>query len=757
LLTTHAVQSSANSVVNDAQGTKTGGTMAQLVNPDIVAAVAAGTFGDPFAVLGPHPSPDDPALLTLRVFRPDADQVEALGRDGTATALIRRHEAGFFEGGLPAAGAPYRLRLSRGPQSWEIEDAYRFPPILGDMDQYLLAEGRHWRSWQRMGAHLVTLDGVAGVSFAVWAPNARRVSVVGDFCAWDGRTFPMRLRQGSGLWEIFIPGLTEGTVYKYEILGPEGQLLPLKADPYAFAGQMRPDNASVVARLDAHRWQDGPWMASRAARLDRSAAISIYEVHLGSWRRAADGGFLSYAELAEQLVPYAKEMGFTHLEVLPVHEHPFDGSWGYQPLGLYAPTARFGSPTDFQAFVDACHRAGLGLIIDWVPGHFPNDAHGLYEFDGTHLYEHADPRQGYHPDWNTAIHNFGRAEVSNFLISNALYWLREHHVDGLRVDAVASMLYLDYSRKDGEWIPNKFGGRENLEAIDFMRRMNELVYGTDEGFGGGAGTIAEESTAWPGVSRPTYVGGLGFGFKWNMGWMHDTLRYMQRAPVHRRYHHDDLTFGLLYAFSENFVLPLSHDEVVHGKGSILSRMPGDSWQQFANLRAYYGFMWSHPGKKLLFMGSEFGQGREWNHEASLDWHLLEIDWHKGVQLLIRDLNHLYRTVPALHEQDCEASGFRWIKGNSAEDSILAYIRQGKAPESQAAIICNFTPQPRHDYRLGLPAGGLWREALNTDAGPYGGGNLGNSGAVQAEAMPWDGMPFSASITVPPLAAVIFVR
>ena len=728
-----------------------------FIGPDTVAAILDGTHGDPFAVLGPHADPDQPGVTVIRAHIPGADRVEAIDAAGDVLApLIRRHERGFFEGAVDGTPARYRLRAAWGAHVRELEDPYRFPPVLGELDQHLLGEGRHWRLWDQLGAHPCVHDGVEGVRFAVWAPNARRVSVVGGWNGWDGRVHPMRLRHGIGVWELFIPGLGEGVAYKYEMLGPGGELLPQKADPVAFQGEVRPNTASVVARLDRHGWEDGAWMAGRAARNDRSAPISIYEVHLGSWRRGDGDRWLTYRELAEQLVPYAVDMGFTHLEVLPVHEHPFDGSWGYQPLGLFAPTSRFGSAADFQAFVDACHQAGLGLIIDWVPGHFPNDAHGLYRFDGTHLYEHADPRQGYHPDWNTAIHNFGRQEVTNFLIANALHWLKNFHIDGLRVDAVASMLYLDYSRKAGEWVPNRFGGRENLEAIDFMRRMNELVYGSDEGMGGGAITIAEESTAWPGVSRPTYVGGLGFGYKWNMGWMHDTLRYMQREPVYRRYHHDDLTFGLLYAFSENFILPLSHDEVVHGKGSILARMPGDDWQKFANLRAYYGFMWTHPGKKLLFMGSEFGQGREWNHDQSLDWHLLDIHWHRGVKDLIRDLNRLYRDTPALHERDCEAEGFRWIKGNAAEESTLVYARFGHAEGSAAVTVCNFTPVPRHGYRIGLPRGGAWREALNTDAALYGGANIGNGGTIVAEGMPWDGQPFSALITVPPLATVVFV-
>lgn len=737
--------------------------MSLAPSPAIIDSVIQARCADIFAMLGPHLLADDPGRARLTVFRPDVDQVVVIGPDGVERATLERIDpAGLFSADLPAAMLTgYRLRLHRLESVWEIDDPYRFPPVLGEMDRYLIGEGRHWRLYDRLGAHPDQVEGVAGVRFAVWAPNAQRASVVGDFNNWDGRIHMMRKHPGIGVWEIFIPGVAAGAAYKYEFLSADGALLPLKADPFAQAAEFRPSTASLVPAPLAEGWQDQDWLAKRKERNARSAPMSIYEVHLGSWRRGADGGFPTYRELAEKLVPYVKEMGFTHIEVMPVHEHPFDGSWGYQALGLYAPTARFGSPADFQFFVDACHQAGIGLIIDWVPGHFPTDAHGLYQFDGTHLYDHADPRQGYHPDWNTAIYNFGRNEVTNFLIANALFWLRRYHVDGLRVDAVASMLYLDYSRKEGEWIPNRYGGRENLEAIDFMRRMNELVYGEDEGQGGGAITIAEESTAWPGVSRPAYVGGLGFGYKWNMGWMHDTLRYMARDPIHRRFHHNDLTFGLLYAFSENFILPLSHDEVVHGKGSLLGRMPGDDWQKFANLRAYFAFMWTHPGKKLLFMGGEFGQRREWNHDAELDWFLLDDaatgHWHRGLRDLVRDLNHLYRDTPALHERDCEPEGFRWIKGAASDESILVYSRHGAAPDRAAVTVASFTPLVREKYRIGLPFPGHWREALNSDAECYGGSNIGNGGGVLAESVPWDGQPYSAEITVPPLATLVLVR
>jgi 1,4-alpha-glucan branching enzyme len=614
-----------------------------------------------------------------------------------------------------------------------------------------MGEGSHKRLWERLGAHLIEHQGVWGVHFAVWAPNARRVSVVGDFNQWDGRRYPMRLHPGNGVWEIFLPGLTEGAVYKYEILGAHNALLPLKADPYGFGAELRPKNASVVRKVDAFPWSDTGWRSARKAKHAIDAPISIYEVHLGSWRRGEGNRFLSYDELADQLIPYVQQMGFTHIELLPITEYPFDGSWGYQPIGLFAATARHGEPAAFARFVDRCHAAGIGVLLDWVAGHFPTDEHGLGRFDGTALYEHADPRQGFHQDWNTLIYNYGRPEVANYLHANALFWLDAYHLDGLRVDAVASMLYLDYSRKEGEWVPNRYGGRENLEAISFLKRANELAYGADDTIV----TVAEESTAWPAVSRPTYAGGLGFGYKWNMGWMHDTLVYMSKDPVHRRWHHHQMTFGLLYAFTENFVLPLSHDEVVHGKGTILSRMPGDAWQKFANLRAYYAFMWGHPGKKLLFMGQEFGQGSEWDAENSLDWHLLDIGWHKGVQTLIGDLNRLYRDEPALHQLDCDGGGFEWLEANDAETSVLAWLRKGKPGSAPVLVICNFTPTPRDGYRLGLPAAGRWREILNTDAQIYGGSGLGNLGMIATEEVASHGRMYSAKLTLPPLATVWF--
>jgi 1,4-alpha-glucan branching enzyme len=635
----------------------------------------------------------------------------------------------------------------------EFDDIYSFSPVLGDLDIHLLAEGTHRESYNVLGAHCREHEGVAGVVFAVWAPNARRVSVVGDFNDWDGRRCPMRLRHTAGVWEIFIPGLHPGRFYKYEIVGPDGVVLPLKADPYASRAEHPPDTASCIAPPPQHAWEDRDWRERRWRNNDREAPISVYEVHLGSWRRVPEENarYLSYGELAEQLVPYVSDMGFTHIELMPVTEFPFDGSWGYQPIGLFAPTSRFGTPDEFRGFVDACHRAGIAVWLDWVPGHFPTDPHGLARFDGTALYEHADPRQGFHHDWNTFIYNYGRREVANFLLSSARCWVDEFHIDGLRVDAVASMLYLDYSRPADEWIPNEHGGRENLAAIAFLKRLNELVFGT----GTGVTTAAEESTAWPMVSRPTYLGGLGFGFKWNMGWMHDTLRYMTEDPIFRKYHHNDLTFGLLYAFHENFILPLSHDEVVHGKGSLLGKMPGDRWQRFANLRAYFGFMWTHPGKKLLFMGGEFAQEREWNHDVSLDWHLLADPLHRGVQMAVRDLNRLYRALPALHQLDCEPEGFQWILAGDAEQSTLAYLRRARDPHEMAVVVCNFTPVPRRDFLVGVPRGGRWHERFNSDALEYGGSGLGNAGQVEAESRAMHGFGYVLRLTLPPLATLVF--
>ena len=624
-----------------------------------------------------------------------------------------------------------------------VADPYSFGPVLGDLDLHLHAEGSYERSYEKMGAHPAVMDGVEGTAFALWAPNARRVSVVGDFNDWDGRRHPMRFHPGAGLWDIFLPGVGAGALYKYEIKTRDGEVT-LKADPYAFQAERPPRTASIV-----HGLPRGPGLEPRPAA-DRRSPVCIYEVHLGSWRRVPEEGnrVLTYRELADTLIPYARDMGFTHLELMPVSEHPFDGSWGYQPTGLYAPTSRHGSPDDFREFVARCHAEGMGLILDWVAGHFPNDPHGLARFDGTHLYEHQDPREGRHPDWDTLIYNFGRREVRNFLLSNAVFWFAQYGVDGLRVDAVASMLYRNYSRKEGEWVPNVHGGVENLEAIDFLRRTNELVYREFPK----AVTVAEESTAWPMVSRPTYLGGLGFGYKWNMGWMHDTLGYMAKEPVHRKFHHDKLTFGLLYAFSENFVLPLSHDEVVHGKGSLLGKMPGDRWQKFANLRAYLAFLYTQPGKKLLFMGAEFGQEKEWNHDASLDWHETDEAMHAGIQRLVRDLNRLYRGIPALHARDCEAEGFSWIDCNDAESSVISYLRRGAG--EFVVIVCNFTPVVRRHYRVGVPQEGRYKELLNTDSAYYGGGNVGNAGAVEADEIAAHGHRASLCLTLPPLGVVV---
>jgi 1,4-alpha-glucan branching enzyme len=642
------------------------------------------------------------------------------------------------------------LRAEGHGATWEFEDPFRFGPVLGEMDEYLLGEGTHRRLWQVLGAHVITHEGVAGTHFAVWAPNAERVSVVGDFNIWDGRRHPMRRRGPTGVWEIFVPGLGEGAAYKYEIRGSGGALMPLKADPVGFGSEHPPANASVVRRLGDEPWADGDWMAGRAARQSVDAPISVYEVHLGSWRRAPGDRMLSYLELADQLVDYAADMGFTHIEVMPVSEYPFDGSWGYQPVGLFAPTIRHGTPPEFKALVDAAHRRGLGILIDWVPGHFPTDAHGLSRFDGTALYEHQDPREGFHQDWNTLIYNYGRTEVQNFLVSNALYWLEEFHIDGLRVDAVASMLYRDYSRASGQWIPNRDGGRENYEAIAVLQRTNVIAYGECPGIV----TVAEESTAFPGVSRPVDHGGLGFGFKWNMGWMNDTLSYMHRDPLYRQYHHHQMTFGLHYAWSENFILPISHDEVVHGKGSMLSKMPGGEWEKFANLRAYYGFMWAHPGKKLLFMGQEFAQGREWTHSQSLDWHLLDNPDHLGMQAFVRDLNRVYRDTPALHVNDCRPEGFAWIEANDAAASVFAWVRKGRDGDPMVLAVVNMTPVER-SYRLGFPAGGHWDEVLNSDAGIYGGDNRGNLGGVTPDLGAWHGQAQSALVTLPPLSALYF--
>jgi 1,4-alpha-glucan branching enzyme len=713
-------------------------------------AIAAGTHGDPFSVLGPHPMG---AVWQVRAFVPGAEALTLTTAEGDLQADPLEGVPGFFTADLPDR-QPYAFRAQGHGAAWEFEDPFRFGPVLGEMDEYLLGEGTHKRLWQVLGAHLITHEGAKGVHFAVWAPNAQRVSVVGDFNIWDGRRAPMRRRGPTGVWEIFIPGLGEGASYKFEIRGQDGRLLPLKSDPVGYGSEHPPANASVVRDLRGADWGDKGWMEARAAHQNVDAPISVYEVQLASWKRAPGDRMLSYTELADQLISYVAEMGFTHIELMPISEYPFDGSWGYQPVGLYAPTIRHGTPAEFRAMIDAAHKAGIGVLLDWVPGHFPTDAHGLGQFDGTPLYEHADPREGFHQDWNTLIFNYGRVEVANYLTSNALYWLEEYHLDGLRVDAVASMLYRDYSRSEGQWVPNRDGGRENYEAIALLKAMNITAYGEVPGIM----TVAEESTAFPGVSRPVDHGGLGFGFKWNMGWMNDTLSYMERDPIYRKHHHHQMTFGLHYAWSENYILPISHDEVVHGKGSMLSKMPGPMDQKFANLRAYYGFMWGHPGKKLLFMGCEFAQSREWAHGRSLDWHELDDPaqgaQHKGMQALVRDLNQLYRATPALYRHDTRPEGFEWIASNEAEASCYAWLRKGAAGDAPVVIAANFTPVERQ-IRLGLPSGGRWDEVLNTDAGIYGGGNRGNMGGVTAEAISAQGRDHSVMVVLPPLSTLFF--
>ena len=716
-----------------------------------MAAIVHGSHGDPFSVLGLHKTGK---LWIARAFVPGADKMTVESLSGQNLGSIdKRHDAGFFEGPVTAeAQQPIRFACSNAGGNWKVTDAYSFGPVLGPMDDYYIGEGNHLRLYDKMGAHPMHHDGADGVHFAVWAPNARRVSIIGDFNNWDGRLHVMRLRMNTGIWETFVPGATIGQGYKFEIIGQGGNRLPLKADPFAYEAELRPNTASRISNRDIGTWSDGAYIEARKNGDARRKPMSTYEVHLGSWRRTDEDGFLDYDALARELIPYVKSMGFTHIECLPVSEHPYDPSWGYQPTGLFAPTSRFGNPEAFKRFVEAAHAADIGIILDWVPAHFPTDEHGLSKFDGTALYEHADPRQGFHPDWNTAIYNFGRREVFSVLLNNALFWLDRYHIDGLRVDAVASMLYLDYSRKAGEWIPNKDGGRENLEAIAFLQRVNHEVYAQHPGIV----TIAEESTAFPGVSKPTSMNGLGFGFKWNMGFMHDTIEYFKREPIHRKHHHNELTFGLLYAFSENFVLPLSHDEVVHGKGSMLTKMAGDDWQKFANLRAYYAFMWAYPGKKLLFMGQEFAQRDEWAESRSLDWHVLEHESHKGMQNFVRDLNKTYTSVKAMHARDCEPEGFEWMNADDSENSVFAWARHDGEGGEIIVVVCNFTPVPREGYQVPFPKGGRWKEVLNSDSEIYWGSGLGNMGGVDADAGAFMGKPASARITLPPLATIYFL-
>ena len=730
---------------------------ASLTDPGTLDALAAGAHADPFSVLGLHEP--DPGRFQVACLVPDAHGVEVIDLDGHSRGRLARLHSDIFAGPVatPDGTFAYRLAIDRGATDSGhtdlIDDPYRFGLLLGELDLHLLAQGNHWRAWQVLGAHPRIIDGVSGTAFAVWAPNAQCVSVIGDFNRWDRRVHPMRRRAEVGIFELFVPGVEHGAHYKFDILTGSGGR-QFKSDPYARWTEAPPATASRVRHDASFSWTDADWLAKRRQHQSRDAPMAIYEVHLGSWRHHSDGSPLSYRELADTLVPYARSMGFTHLELLPVSEHPFGGSWGYQPTALYAPSSRWGDPDDFRAFVDRAHAEGLGVILDWVPAHFPGDDHGLANFDGTPLYEYADARIGRHAGWGTLVYDFGRREVTNFLIANALFWLHEFHIDGLRVDAVASMLYLDYDREPGQWRPNIHGGNQNLEAVAFLRRLNEKVYEESTG----AITLAEESTSWPGVSQPTWVGGLGFGYKWNMGWMNDTLAYMAQNPVHRPWHHQRLTFGLLYAFTENFVMPLSHDEVVHGKRALLDKMPGDDWQRFANLRLYLAYMWLQPGKKLLFMGGEFGQWREWDHDRELDWFVLgdavNGARHHGLQSVLRSLNRLYTTLPALHRFDCEARGFEWIDCDDAPHSILAWVRRGDAEDEDVVVICNFTPVVRDGYRIGLPRAGRWAEILNSDALEHGGSGIGNFGAVHADSIPWRHWPASVSLRLPPLAALV---
>jgi 1,4-alpha-glucan branching enzyme len=718
-------------------------------------AILQAVHGDPFAFLGPH---EVEGHWLVRVFAPTAQEVILLDQRAGKPPLPfdKVHDAGLFEVILPAGEErpDYQLRLrdARGAET-VTADPYSFGPILGELDLHLFSEGNHHRLYDKLGAHLCTVGGVTGCTFAVWAPNARRVSIVGDFNGWDGRVNPMRKLLSGGVWEIFLPGIAEGVHYKFEVLSQHGGV-QLKSDPLAFYNQHGLKTSSLVFDLARYRWNDDEWMRRRAARNWQHQPVSIYEVHLGSWRRMPEEGgrALSYVEAATQLLDYVVEMGFTHIELMAVAEHPFDGSWGYQVTNYYAPTSRFGNPDEFRHLVDCCHQRGVGVIVDWVPGHFPKDAHGLAEFDGTDLYEHSDPRQGEHVDWGTLIFNYGRNEVRNFLTANGLFWFDHYHIDGLRVDAVASMLYLDYSRKAGEWVPNAFGGRENLEAIYFLKRFNELAYGEFPG----VMTIAEESTAWPAVSRPTYVGGLGFGFKWNMGWMNDSLRYMALDPAYRRFHHGDTSFSLMYAFTEHFILVLSHDEVVHGKHSLIDKMPGDTWQKFANLRMFYAWMWAHPGKKLLFMGCEFGQWSEWKYNQSLDWHLTEYPLHDGLRRLVQHLNHLYKREPAFYELDDTCEGFEWIDFSDSDNSVISFLRKARSGETLLFVV-NATPVLREAYRVGAPEAGYYQEVLNTDAQTYGGSNAGNCGGLNAEDYAWQGRQYSLQLRLPPLSVLGFKR
>jgi len=703
---------------------------------------------DPFAVFGIHRADNG---FVVRTFQPTAQSIELCDESGKLCPMNAVGNNGLFESHLTTRPEKYRFKCSNKTDTWYLHDPYSFPSAIGALDHHLFAEGTHQQLYRILGSHLTTINNVSGVHFAVWAPNAKRVSVIGEFNHWDARVHSMRKHIDNGIWDVFIPDIGNITLYKYEIVGANGRVLPIKNDPYATYFEQPPGNASIVFNSE-FIWSDDQYLRTRAMRHPTESPISVYEVHAGSWRLNDNGQPLTYRELSHSLIPYLVENQFTHIELMPVSEHPFTGSWGYQPIGLFAPTSRFGSPDDFRYFVDQCHRADLGVIIDWVPAHFPTDEHGLSFFDGTHLYEHADPRQGFHQDWDTLIYNYGRREVANYLFSNAVYWIKEFHIDGLRVDAVASMLYLDYSREDGEWIPNEHGGRENLEAIAFLKRMNELVHAE------GGITLAEESTSFPGVSHPTDANGLGFTFKWNMGWMHDTLDYLGKDPTYRKYHHNNLTFGLTYAFSENFLLPFSHDEVVYGKGSLLTKMPGDEWQRFANLRVCFAYLFMYPGKKLLFMGSEIAQSAEWSHDSSVHWDLLSQNANKKMLALVRDLNNLYRSQPSLHEGDCRADGFEWIDCTDDEQSVVSFYRRAISNRSDCTIIvCNFTPVPRHSYCLGINDPGEYVELLNTDADCYGGSNVGNLSRVVSEPDERHGKAFSLTLTLPPLSVIVLRR
>ncbi len=721
-----------------------------MTNED-VEAIVGGYHGDPFRVLGVHAvsGEDGGETWEVRAFLPQARSAEVVA-SGLTVPMRQRHSQGVFSAHLDRHPGAYRLRLKLwNGEVVEQEDPYRFPPLLSDFELHLHGEGTHFEAYNSLGAHRVECEGVRGVRFAVWAPNAETVSVAGDFNDWDTRRHPMRARN-SGIWEIFLPGLAEGACYKYHIRSRFHSYRQMKADPYAFWAETPPKSASRVCDLDQYEWSDGEWMQARATTEWLKKPVSMYEVHLGSWMRGPNNQPLSYRELADSLVEYVRRMGYTHIELLPVLEHPFTGSWGYQVIGYYAPTSRFGSPRDFMYFIDRCHQAGIAVVMDWVPAHFPKDAHGLAFFDGTALYEHADPRRGEQQEWGTLIFNFGRNEVRNFLISSALFWLKKYHIDGLRVDAVASMLYLDYSRQDGEWVPNIYGGNENLEAISFLKQFNEQAHKVP-----GAITVAEESTAFPGVSKPVYLNGLGFTMKWNMGWMHDMLDYFRYDPIYRKYHHQNITFSLLYAFTENFVLPISHDEVVHGKGSLIGRMPGDEWQRFANVRAFLAYMYGHPGKKLLFMGQEIGQYEEWNCELGIRWELLGFDYHRKLQVLVKELNRLYRAEPALYEVDFHHAGFEWIDFHDVEGSIISFLRRAENPADFLMFVCNFTPVPRYNYRIGVPEEGFYEEILNTDSELFGGSNVGNGGLVSSEPALAHGRPASVSLTLPPLGVLVF--